>query len=90
DLTDIRTGIGLPLNVNNEIIKQPQELLRLLQRSSGAIELQAEDSESTVLIESFVEGREFSCIVVEHHKNRPIALPPTEIKKKGELFDYRS
>ena len=90
DLTDIRTGIGLPLNVNNEIIKQPQELLRLLQRSSGAIELQAEDSESTVLIESFVEGREFSCIVVEHHKNQPIALPPTEIKKKGELFDYRS
>lgn len=90
DLTDIRTGLGLPLLAQNETIFQPQELLRLLQRSSGNIDLQAADSESIVLIESFVSGREFSCIVVEHHKNRPIALPPTEIKKKGELFDYRA
>ncbi|HXU27616.1 MAG TPA: D-alanine--D-alanine ligase, partial [Bacteroidia bacterium] len=48
------------------------------------------DGESTVLVEGFIEGREFSCIVLEDEDGKAIALPPTEIKKGKELFDYRS
>jgi len=50
------------------------------------------DGESTVIIEEFIEGKEFSCIVLEDtdDNNKVIALPPTEIRKGKELFDYRS
>jgi D-alanine-D-alanine ligase len=45
-----------------------------------------------VLIEGFVSGKEFSCIVVQNESDaqEPIALPPTEIVKGTEMFDYRS
>jgi len=36
---------------------------------------------SQVLLESFIEGKEFSCIVVEDMNGAPVALPPTEIRK---------
>ena len=60
--------------------------------------LEALDGESRVLIEGFIEGKEFSCIVIQHHntdafengREDVIALPPTEIRKGKELFDYRS
>ena len=48
------------------------------------------DGETQVLVESFVAGREFSCIVVEDPNGQPLALPPTEIVKGEEMFDYRS
>ncbi len=48
------------------------------------------DGESEVLIEQFIEGREFSCIVIQNMDGKAIALPPTEIRKGKELFDYRS
>jgi len=46
--------------------------------------------ETQVLIEQFVAGREFSCIVVEDQFGAPLALPPTEIVKGTEVFDYRA
>ena len=48
------------------------------------------EGETQVLVESFVQGREFSCIVVEDENGQPLALPPTEIVKGEEMFDYRS
>ncbi|MFN7015067.1 MAG: D-alanine--D-alanine ligase, partial [Bacteroidia bacterium] len=52
--------------------------------------LEALDGESEILIEGFIKGREFSCIVAQDEHGIPVALPPTEIKKGTELFDYRS
>ena len=64
--------------------------------------LEALDGESTVMIEQFIDGKEFSCIVLEdtdislastplsQQNKKTIALPPTEIRKGKELFDYRS
>jgi D-alanine-D-alanine ligase len=46
--------------------------------------------ETQVLVEQFVAGREFSCIVVEDTDGQPLALPPTEIVKGTEVFDYRA
>lgn len=96
-LVDIRTGIGLPLTapqLSANTIYHPDVLLDLLNehflRSDEAVELFAEDAEHTVLLEAFIKGKEFSCIVVQNMDGEPVALPPTGIVKGGEIYDYRS
>ena len=90
ELTDIRSGLGLPLITSSGILYTPDGVMNFLRESEGIVELQAKDSESRVLVESKINGKEFSCIVIEHNRGQPVALPPTEIKKSGDLFDYRS
>ncbi|MBU6325376.1 MAG: D-alanine--D-alanine ligase [Bacteroidetes bacterium] len=92
-ITDIRSGLGLPLLCNGAEIRLPQELLHQLNSLTErgvAVLLEALQGEPVVLCESFIEGREFSCIVVQPDEGDPIALPPTEIRKGSEVFDYRS
>ncbi len=97
-LADIREGLGMPvyLTVGNEstLIFSPEELLKTIDQKiiEGAISisLEAFDGESEILIEQFIEGKEFSCIVIRNEDGNPVALPPTEIRKGKELFDYRS
>jgi D-alanine-D-alanine ligase len=95
-LTDIREGIGLPVQTQDgKLIYAPEELLNLLsstfaQNGPETLTLTNVESETQVLIEAFINGREFSCIVVQDQTGRPLALPPTEIRKGGEVFDYRS
>ena len=97
NLTDIRSGIGIPVYLNehyDEIISHPEELLlridELFLAGKTNIKIESADSESEVMIEGFIEGKEFSCIVIRNENKLPIALPPTEIRKGKELFDYRS
>lgn len=97
-LADIREGISLPVRITHpdvyadKTMFSPDELLDFLNKnaSEDGFILEATDSENTVLIEQFIEGKEFSCIVVENEQGEAIALPPTEIRKGKELFDYRS
>lgn len=94
-LTDIREGIGLPVVLDDETtpIYHPETLIFTLNERFETAEqvlLTNVDGETQVLIESFVAGREFSCIVVEDPDGAPLALPPTEIVKGEEMFDYRS
>lgn len=94
EMCDIREGIGLPLMIGNRMFYHPEELLSVLMDLFSANEtelvLYARDGESSVIVESFIEGKEFSCIVLENENGEPVALPPTEIRKGKELFDYRS
>jgi UDP-N-acetylmuramate--alanine ligase len=97
-ITDIREGIGFPMSLTHGgttvTVIHPEELLKRLtaifSSSKQDVLLQAFDGESEVLIEAFIRGKEFSCIVVQDENGKPIALPPTEIRKGQELFDYRS
>lgn len=92
-LTDIREGIGLPVLADKQYISEPVELIQFLNdylKKNNGVVLESCDGESTVLIEGFIEGKEFSCIVLEDENGQAIALPPTEIRKGKELFDYRS
>ncbi len=97
-LSDIREGMGLPLvitepsSLGKPVIHDPNELLVFFDKhlKSDGFVLESLDGESTVLIEGFIEGKEFSCIVLEDENGTAIALPPTEIRKGKELFDYRS
>lgn len=93
ELTDLRSGLGLPLTLNGTPYHRPDDLLHALQleaEKGSEMWLESPDSESVVLIETLIEGKEFSCIVVSDEKGQPFALPPTEIRKNSALFDYRS
>ncbi|MES2764108.1 MAG: D-alanine--D-alanine ligase [Bacteroidota bacterium] len=104
-LSDIREGMGMPLSINTALSYKESkgiakfynqyELINYVDENCDNTEgfvLEALDGESTVIIEGFIEGKEFSCIVLEDtdSNNIAIALPPTEIRKGKELFDYRS
>ncbi len=92
-LSDIREGIGMPCKIGIEIIYDPNKLIEFFDielKTKEGLVVESLDGESTVLVEGYIEGREFSCIVLEDESGKAIALPPTEIKKGKELFDYRS
>ncbi len=97
-LSDIREGIGMPLMVHfgktTEISFHPDVLLATIEnyfsKNDAPLFMESLDAESEILIEGFIEGKEFSCIVVEDENEKAVALPPTEIRKGKELFDYRS
>lgn len=90
-ITDIREGIGFPMKYMDRLIYHPEELYELLEKSiESTLILEAEHTDNNVLIESFINGKEFSCIVVRDGELGVVALPPTEIIKQSDLFDYRS
>lgn len=105
-LADIREGIGMPLKITDsknqveKTIYHPQDLAPYLdtvfETETDGVLLESLDGESKVMVEAFIEGKEFSCIVLQNNdslsdeKKNVIALPPTEIRKGKELFDYRS
>ena len=89
-LTDLRSGLGLPILVDGKQFNRPDELYNYLLNFEGVTALESLDSESQVVIESMIEGKEFSCIVVATENGDCLALPPTEIRKSGIMFDYRS
>ena len=93
-VSDIREGIGLPAKINDRTIYHPEELLGVLIQLFGEMEdvvsIAAIEAETEVIIESFISGKEFSCIVITNENEKPVALPPTEIRKGNELFDYRA
>ncbi len=100
DLVDPRYSIGFPViiydyqgNVISEIIRSPFQLIKILDSARDLPEkivLSGFPIEPTVLIEEALEGKEFSCIVLENSHGVPVALLPTEILKYGNVFDYRS
>lgn len=89
-VTDTKSGIGLPLYAGDQYISLPSQLRDTLNNLDGSIYLQAVDSEHTVICESFIEGKEFSCVVTVDDDGAPYALPPTEIVKGEEVYDYQS
>lgn len=97
-LTDIRTGLGFPLHIEElqQDVYHPEALWSIFERvfvedaSHEVLTLAAHQTESEVVAEAFIEGREFSCVVLRQEDERVTALPPTEIRKIEGVFDYRS
>jgi len=106
-LTDLREGVGFPLELTYFSPNSPEIAGRMLQYHPEKLRqtldmlacpdrifrLTAESSEQEVLLEQYLAGKEFSCIVIQNEtangKINPIALPPTEIRKFGDVYDYR-
>lgn len=94
NLIDIREGIGMPVQTSEGVIHHPDDLLEFLNSdrnySDGLLSLTPLNAEESLLFESYIRGQEFSCIVIQNEEGVPVALPPTEIIKGKEVFDYRS
>lgn len=94
DISDIRSGLGFPLYAEGNVFFHPEALLYFLRdyfkKGSSSIHLVARDAEQEIIIEAFIKGKEFSCVVIKDRHSKTIALPPTEIIKQTELYDYRS
>ncbi|MBK8490789.1 MAG: D-alanine--D-alanine ligase [Saprospirales bacterium] len=95
ELTDIRDGLGFPIQIAERVFYHPEALLEWLENhfadaQARPVFLESHLSEQEVILESFIRGKEFSCIVIRTEDGRAVSLPPTEIIKGGALFDYRS
>jgi UDP-N-acetylmuramate--alanine ligase len=94
NFVDIRHGLGLPVIIENELIFEPGELIetlnKLFNKGKDKAVIAAFNVEDEIIIESFIEGKEFSCIVIQDLDGNAFALPPTEIIKGKDVFDYRS
>lgn len=92
-IADVKEGISFPVLTEGQLIYNPDQLYALLDKhfaKKSTLKLESIFSETECLIEGFIAGREFSCIVVKDENGRAIALPPTEIVKGTEVYDYRS
>ncbi len=87
--------------VSATTLYHPEELLQYLDNLASDTPTEAHSypnvgslkshlSEQKVILEEFIDGKEFSCVVVRLENAETVALPPTEIVKGGEVFDYRS
>lgn len=94
-ITDLKQGIGLPIYLNGSLIHNPDELFSAIDILSelypkAIAQLWAAQADQEIIIEQFITGKEFSCIVIEDLNGQAVALPPTEIKKSGNIYDYRA
>lgn len=99
-LADIRDGLGFPMTVTlpatavRHTLYHPDQLFDYLEQlpaDGGQLALlEAQQGEEKVILEAFISGKEFSCIVLRTEDGGAVALPPTEIVKGSEVFDYRS
>jgi len=67
DCCDIRSGLGMPLQLNGKRIYHPTDLLAALDNGflkEPTVTLQSDLTEEKVVVEGFIKGREFSCIVI--------------------------
>ncbi|MBI1182756.1 D-alanine--D-alanine ligase [bacterium] len=92
-LFDLQHGLGLPVYIENELVLLHSEAISKIDQhfnSTSEIWLQSIHGEHHIVVEEKLSGKEFSCIVVRDESGKSLALPPTEIRKSHELFDYRS
>ena len=80
---DIREAIGFPMSLKHgksaTTVIHPEDLLKKLtaqfSRSKDDVILEAFDGESEVMIETFLRGKEFSCIVIQDENGKPYCPP---------------
>jgi D-alanine-D-alanine ligase len=92
-IANLDEGIGYPLVVNGlKTVNHPQELIEkielLFKVRSESIILSSANAEDQVLIEEFVNGQEFSCGCIQFDDGKPLALPPSEVIKMVDVFDF--
>jgi D-alanine-D-alanine ligase len=92
-ISNLDEGIGFPVEINNEIIYHPSNLLSYLDnylKTNTEAKLSSINGEDYVLIEEFTTGQEFSCGVIQDDEGKPYALPPAEVYGEIQTFDFKS
>ena len=93
NMLDLQHGLGLPVYINNDLVHYHSEAIETLDdafETHQMVRLRSLHGEHRIVVEEKLSGKEFSCIVVRDKNQKAIALPPTEIRKKQDFFDYRS
>lgn len=93
EICETKSSLGLPLIIQDTLYFKPEHVLEYLSEylvANEKVVISALEKETDVLFEPFVEGREFSCIVLKTESGDVIALPPTEIIKNTQFYDYTS
>jgi D-alanine--D-alanine ligase len=88
---DIKNELGYPLYIYKKKIYTPSELLKSLDENflaKDSLKIISENCENEVLIEEFVDGIEFSSIVLQEKNKKPVCLPPTGLIKKNSFVSY--
>jgi D-alanine-D-alanine ligase len=94
-IANLDEGIGYPLVVNGEkTVYHPADLLEQLNNmfvvQDDVIVLSSTNAEDQVLLEEFIEGQEFSCGCIQFDNGKPLALPPSEVIKMVDVFDFNA
>ncbi len=91
-LADLQEGVGFPVVVDDQLLATPDQLADYLHGlPEGAVAtIRGRHQETEVVVETAVEGREFTCIVMENERGEAVALPPSEILKNFSVFNYRA
>lgn len=90
-VADMDKGIGFPLYMNGQVFYRPTALASALNQLAGNEEyavLLSANAENEILLEEFIEGLEFSCGCIQDLNGEVLVLPPTEIIKMVEVFDF--
>jgi D-alanine-D-alanine ligase len=95
-MVNLDEGIGFPVVFSKQIYHHPSLLLSALRdyftHTVTKASIQSIHSEDAILLESFVNGNEFSCGVIQTPAGETVALPPTEIviDESVEVFDFNA
>lgn len=93
-MANLDEGIGFPVICNQEVVYHPSQLIHFLDQVFGTgaenVQLSSSNAEDQILLETFVRGQEFSCGCIQLDHGTPFALPPTEVIKVVEVFDFNS
>jgi D-alanine-D-alanine ligase len=91
---NLNEGIGFPVVASELIIYHPAALIEYIDGrfafGESTVLLSSQNAEDQVLLEAFVQGQEFSCGCIQLGNGQPLALPPTEVIKVEEVFDFNS
>jgi D-alanine-D-alanine ligase len=96
EILDLQKGLSLPIlyrdreGIPREMIHTYADLQNFLRRLPAHGWVEAWDAPEYLLVERFLEGEEFSVILLEAPDGRLVALPPTHIRKESVLYDYRA
>jgi D-alanine-D-alanine ligase len=95
-MVNLDEGIGFPVVFQKQVYHHPANLLEALREyfthTVTKASIQSIHSEDAILLESFVNGNEFSCGVIQTPAGQAVALPPTEIviDESVEVFDFNA
>ncbi|MHA8074114.1 D-alanine--D-alanine ligase family protein [Aquirufa sp. HETE-40SA] len=95
-MVNLDEGIGFPVVFQKQVYHHPADLLESLREyfthTVTKASIQSIHSEDAILLESFVNGNEFSCGVIQTPAGEAVALPPTEIviDESVEVFDFNA
>lgn len=93
-IANLDEGIGFPVAFSGKTIYHPAELIKELDayflKESDIALISSFNAEDQVLIEEFVNGQEFSCGCIQFDDGKPLALPPSEVVKMVQVFDFNA